>query len=287
MGREPDLFSPERLLIDFKKRGLHTAVHLGRLNYRRAHPPLSLHRHAKAMEICYLVRGRQNYRVEDRDHPLSAGDVFFTRPGEAHDTGGKPEERSILYWLLLDLSGSRGRFLHLRGDDARILHRRIASIPRRVLHAGEEAGRKLDQLVRLSLESGGDGVRLSHEILSFLFLVFDAASAQTAPSISSLVSTVAHYIDAHLDEALSVPLLSSLCGLSQPQFKKRFRREAGLAPKEFVLRRRLARAQELLTEGRKSVTEIALETGFPTSQYFATVYRRFTGKRPTDAKTSS
>ncbi|MBN8216099.1 MAG: AraC family transcriptional regulator [Spirochaetes bacterium] len=284
MGRPSEILSRERLLLDFRGMGLATALHLGRLNYRRAHAPLARHRHAGSMEICYLVRGRQTYWVEDREHQLAAGDVFLTRPGEEHDTGGNPEERSILYWLLLDLSGPKTRFLHLRGQDARGMHRRLAAIGRRAFHAGEEAGRCLDRLVRLAEERDADGVRLSHEILSFLFLILDAAGREAPGSGSDLVARVARCVAERLDETVSVPDLAAACGLSLPQFKKRFRREAGMPPKEFVLRRRLERAQELLGDPRKSVTEIALETGFPSSQYFATVYRRFTGKRPRDGR---
>ena len=41
--------------------------------------------------------------------------------------------------------------------------------------------------------------------------------------------------------------------------------------------RQWQRAQELLRKSRKSVTEIALEVGFNSSQYFATVFKEFTG----------
>jgi transcriptional regulator GlxA family with amidase domain len=40
------------------------------------------------------------------------------------------------------------------------------------------------------------------------------------------------------------------------------------------------KAQELLRETQKSITDVAMETGFNSSQYFSTVFRRYTGYAP-------
>lgn len=78
---------------------------------------------------------------------------------------------------------------------------------------------------------------------------------------------------------LSLRDLATGSGLSLSRFKGRFVSEVGMPPGEYLVSRRIEAAKAFLLSG-KSVTEAALETGFSSSQYFATVFRRFTGRAP-------
>ena len=91
----------ERLVLDLRPLGIPAVPQLGRYSYREAHRGLDLHVHRDALEICYLARGRQLYRVGRRDFVLTGGDVFVTFPGEVHSTGEAPEEKGTLYWVQL------------------------------------------------------------------------------------------------------------------------------------------------------------------------------------------
>ena len=75
-------------------------IQLGRYNYTSAKSGLREHKHRHAIEICFLVKGRQTYRVGGNFYSLSGGDVFVTFPNEGHSTGGMPEEKGILYWMV-------------------------------------------------------------------------------------------------------------------------------------------------------------------------------------------
>lgn len=68
--------------------------------------------------------------------------------------------------------------------------------------------------------------------------------------------------------------------LSLSHFKKRFRTETGLSPRQFILRDKIEAAKRILNEQPTSVTHIALDLGFVSSQYFATVFKRITGETP-------
>jgi len=53
-------------------------------------------------------------------------------------------------------------------------------------------------------------------------------------------------------------------------------------PHAYILRKRIECAQKLPSIGNGTVTEIAFECGFSSSQYFATVFKRITGMTPND-----
>src|ERR1700677_4343333 len=79
----------------------------GRYQYAASISGLRPHSHRHAIEICFLERGEQTYRVGGLLHRLRGNDQFFTLPGELHDTANLPQERGILYWLILQLEPSK------------------------------------------------------------------------------------------------------------------------------------------------------------------------------------
>ncbi|HEY3377167.1 MAG TPA: helix-turn-helix transcriptional regulator, partial [Armatimonadota bacterium] len=80
---------------------------------------------------------------------------------------------------------------------------------------------------------------------------------------------------------LPLDTLAELLNLSTSRFKAKFKLEVGIPPAEYIMRRRLDRAKTLLCAGH-SVTTTAYALGFPSSQYFATAFKRYTGQRPLD-----
>ena len=71
--------------------------------------------------------------------------------------------------------------------------------------------------------------------------------------------------------------MSAACGLGRSQFAGLLKKVTGDTPVTFLNRLRVQRAQELLRQSAKPVTEIAFEVGFNSSQYFATVFKEFAG----------
>jgi AraC-like DNA-binding protein len=69
--------------------------------------------------------------------------------------------------------------------------------------------------------------------------------------------------------------------LSPYHLHRSFREQVGTTPHEYLLRRRLERARELLAGGA-TVTETAGATGFSSPGYFSTVFRRRLGVTPSE-----
>jgi AraC-like DNA-binding protein len=63
-------------------------------------------------------------------------------------------------------------------------------------------------------------------------------------------------------------------------FAAQFRAATGLRPHEYLIRRRIERAQELLLTSRLSLVDIAMDVGFRTQAHFTTVFGRFVGETP-------
>ena len=109
--------------------------------------------------------------------------------------------------------------------------------------------------------------------------VFDAPSRQALPAWR--LRHVIEYIEAHLDDDLSLAELAGVAGFSRSHFQPLFKQATGRSVHRFVLERRVERARWLLLEGGRSVMAIALETGFANPSHMARCMRRILGVTPT------
>lgn len=268
--------------MDLRAVGICEVPEIGRYDYRSARRGLTQHRHSRALEICYLSRGRQTYRVGGTDYRLSGGDVFVTFPNELHSTGQEPQEKGRLYWIQFILPKRRGRFLHCDALQAAELITRLRDLPKRHFSGEATLGEVLDDILQLAAGGAGplQSLRIQNRLIELLLRILDLSQLAPSVRVSPSMHELMQYITDHVQEHLPLRELANRLHLSVPRFKSRFKAEVGVPPAEFVLRRKIEAAQRMLLDPGVSVTRVAMELGFSSSQYFATVVRRFTGKSP-------
>ena len=88
------------------------------------------------------------------------------------------------------------------------------------------------------------------------------------------------YVDAHLAEPIKLRELAGATGLTRMHFAAQFRAATGIRPHEYLLRKRIERACDLLLTSNSSLVDIALSVGFQTQAHFTTVFKRFMGETP-------
>jgi AraC family transcriptional regulator len=88
------------------------------------------------------------------------------------------------------------------------------------------------------------------------------------------------YIETNMGERITLANLAATTGLSRMYFAKQFRATTGMRPHDFVLRKRIARAQQMLAETSDALVDIALSVGFQTQAHFTTVFKKFAGYTP-------
>jgi AraC-like DNA-binding protein len=89
-------------------------------------------------------------------------------------------------------------------------------------------------------------------------------------------------IHERMHESLRLGDLARVANLHPTYFSDRFRELVGVRPLEYLMRRRLERAQYLLLTSRASVKQVAVEVGIPDAAYFTRVFSRICGASPTD-----
>lgn len=91
---------------------------------------------------------------------------------------------------------------------------------------------------------------------------------------------VRDYVEAHLDEDLSLTVLADIACLSPYHFSRSFKEAAGVGPQRYVIRRRLERAKTLLRRTKDPLALIAQETGFADQSHLTSIFRREIGVTP-------
>lgn len=91
-------------------------------------------------------------------------------------------------------------------------------------------------------------------------------------------------INSDLSADLPLQVLAQTAGLSEYHFLRLFKQSTGITPHQYVLRQRIGRAKQLLTESDLSITEISYSLGFSTPAHFTHHFRRQTGMTPSDLR---
>jgi AraC family transcriptional regulator of arabinose operon len=102
------------------------------------------------------------------------------------------------------------------------------------------------------------------------------------------VRAVLDYVDANLVEpSLHVGKLAAVAALSQSRFAHLFREQLQTTPQQYIERRRLLRARDLLARTGLSVKEVAAEVGFRSPFYFSLRFRKHVGRSPSEYRRTS
>lgn len=97
------------------------------------------------------------------------------------------------------------------------------------------------------------------------------------------LSPAIDYLHDHLsDPNLSNQVLADCVGISEVYFRRLFRDNCGLTPRQYILDLRLRLARRLLTETRDAVGDIAAKCGFSSVYHFSRSFRQTTGCTPTE-----
>jgi AraC family transcriptional regulator len=103
---------------------------------------------------------------------------------------------------------------------------------------------------------------------------------------TKLERVIAH-IEDNLASKLTLPDIAEIAGMSVSHLKTLFRNSTGVPVYEYVLRRRVERAQFLLRNHKLSIAEIAVATGFAHQSHLARHMHRILGYTPSAVRRKS
>lgn len=258
---------------------------------------LDWHRN-EGIEFTYVARGRVAFGLDDQAFPLRSGDLTITRPWQRHRVGAPRVTASRLHWLILDVGVRRPNqpwkwpsWLVLSGADLADLTAALSHNEQPIWQADEAIAHYFEKLSEAAAatdaRTGESHLKLYvNGLLLALLDLLRRNQPPLDPSLSSTQRAVELFLAAlpeHVDQEWSLASMAAACGLGRSRFTYYCRRITNMSPSEFLTRCRVEAAAALLLNRRElSVTEVALRSGFGSSQYFATIFRDLVGRSPRD-----
>ncbi|MGG4143862.1 response regulator [Paenibacillus algorifonticola] len=137
---------------------------------------------------------------------------------------------------------------------------------------------KLVQAVELALKREEEISRMVR--MEKLFDPKLLGTVQEEKQYSIQVREALRHIDDHLSEQVSMRAVADHLHMNASYFSVLFKEQTGLTFSDYLSRRRVQRAKELLVSTRDSITEISEQVGYQTAKYFVKVFRSIEGTSP-------
>lgn|SRR5574344_705328 len=129
----------------------------------------------------------------------------------------------------------------------------------------------------------GTRMEIKGLLLSLFSTFFSMAKERTNVSDQRIIKTQ-WMIESNIKDTPSIGEMASEVSLCKDRFIRLFHQETGLTPTDYIVRKKILRAQILLTAKNMSVKQVALALGYTNISYFGRVFHKITGMSPIEFK---
>lgn len=270
----------EQIVLDLGELNNDFSVKVCMANYTRTHQPLCKHSHDAMTEIVYVLKGKQVYNVNGSDYVVNSGEVFITHPYEEHSSGLYPEDKSILYYILIDLEKHKNDIIGYK-KEGELIVQSLNKIEKRVFKGNNSLKVILTNIINLYKSNHAfKQTQIRIYISQFLINIYDCAVKANEHRNESNMQMVVEYINSNIMDEIKIETLARICKLSVSRFKANFTSQVGMPPHEYILRQKIEIVKNILVTTDERITDIAYDMSFSSSQYLSTVFKKFTFKTP-------
>lgn len=275
------IWSDSKQILTDRETQIPQLVTFGHDISRQASLTMTPHCHLNKFEIVVAISGQQKYVADGEPYTISGGEAFTTFPGEPHSGREETENVGEIYWFQIDVKNGEN-FFHLTPPWSEQLYHRFLRINARVCKMPTEAIRLMKKSFRLlSSENSFDKLNGAAAFTSFLSDFIGSNLAESTASPSPAIQNVMQYIGENLEQEIHLEQLARMCGLSLCGFKLKFKAETGVAPREYINLQKIEEAKRRMDASPgASISDIAMNLGFSTSNYFSVVFKKYTGIPP-------
>jgi AraC family transcriptional regulator, L-rhamnose operon regulatory protein RhaS len=231
-------------------------------------------------EICFVDKGSVEWWLDDKLFEAGPKSLFINRPGEWHGGESGLVQPCEMYWLQFYLPPV-GKLPGLAKETQLELKTAFETMHHRSFAASTHVKIFFDQLMSEHRQPRSFSLEVCraafHQVL--ISTVRDHAR-KDAFRYSEGVARALSWINKNLEQEIYSENVAEIAGMSVAHFYKLFLQEVGLTPADYHMRQRIFLAKQKLRGSDASITEIALELGVSSSQYFATIFKKIVGVTP-------
>ncbi len=216
--------------------------------------------------------GSATYETDHGTFPVKSGDVLFFRKGENRSAESAADDPWSFISVVFDLIPL-----------GKTAEEELAQIPRVTTVRDLPAYTRIFSalLEEWSLRDEGTLLRCRSLISELLcLLIKEARHPEALSPHAEAVEKVRDLLAESYTTTYRSETLAAMAGLSPSHFRALFKEQTGETALQFQNRLRIAKACDLLRSGACNVTEAAYATGFTDVYYFSRLFKKITGRSP-------
>ena len=268
--------------------------HLGTLKSHKAQLTKNWHTH-EGFELIFVVNGGTVWEFQDGTKiDISGGHFLVIPPLAVHRVERAMRGPSTICGLVFNPKCRNGwKNTTFTRQDLRWLNGRFTQSGFVVTALSDEFITRVNRLITLKqmLEGDPENLLVRASLRTLACSVILGAASEITPSRTegptALVAAAKKYLSQHLHEQVPMSNLVRHMGFSRSYLFAIFKSVTGMTPNDYYLRLRVDVAQQMLVGSSHTITTIAMDTGFSSSQYFSSVFRKYTGQTPMEYRQKS
>jgi len=242
----------------------------------------SLHNHENLLEISLIISGKADFECDRMKYTLVPGDLVIKNAGVLHSEFSSPEDGFEQYCL--GISGVAAPDMPanslIPNDISPVIHTGKAfdylrSMTAYLYEISSDPETRSAEFIRQAIEN---------ELSLITMMIQDAVEVTHQLDLSPFISDVLDYIDSHVNEPMSLKTLSEHHFVSSYHLAHKFKEETGYTVNQYILRRKLGKAQESLVFSNDPIKKIAADCGYTNLQYFYSLFKKHTGNTPAEMR---
>lgn len=228
---------------------------------------INFHTH-KEFEIYINLTGDVAFIVGSHIYPLSRGDIIISRPGEPHHCVYRSEANHGHYCIHIDCEKNPSLFEYFFKNSAS-----------NYISPDEAGKNRLLNLCDELISKDYNENNLFFDLATLLSIVKEYDNSTSAAEVSEELSKILRFINDHITEDISLSRLEKEFFISKSSIERKFCKFIDMKPTEFIRKRKLLYAAELLKKGA-SVLEAGNAVSYFDTSYFIKIFKNYFGVTP-------
>ena len=243
------------------------------------------------IKILTVLEGKFEWCIDNGQYTLFPNDVAVILPKQEFGSSNSVLEIGSYSWIHLNVQ-RKGNDELIMGPWSSLSETECNAISK-ILSANElpilskfTDGAKILKSVQNELANRelGYHARVNHLIDELFILITRQLTRQSNPGrdFPKTFMNLEQALRQNLSHQWTVEEMAALVGLGTTLFNEKVKSYSGFSPINYLINIRISEAIKLLKRPGISLTDIALDTGFYSSQHFSTTFKKLTGYTPSE-----
>jgi len=242
-----------------------------------------------SIEVILPVENYYDVLINDKQYRVNPGEIFFIPPRELHELIAPSQGVRFIFLFNVNLLTQLKGFssvqtvltnpLHITRETHPLIYNDIYQILLDICkeYISENAISELtilSLLIRLFVSLYDNYIQTTD--------LFQNVNVNKHQEYVTKFSSLMEYIDNHYTEDLTLEDMADIIGFSKYHFSRLFKQYTSFTFCDYLKHRRIQAAEVLLEQPEYSITEVALQAGFPSISTFNRIFKEYKNCTPTE-----